>query len=286
MQPLTDAEIEHFLQFGFIRVPGCIDRDFCAEQVRLGWQRSGYDRSVPSTWARDRLHLSNKLYWPVAEVAPKAAAAIAQLCGGVERIHPSQWSDAFIINFNIGADQPWAEPSPTTVGWHKDGDFFKHFLDSPEQALLTIVIWQDVASHGGATFIAADSVGPVARHLAAHPQGCSPNDFGQLIHSCRDFREAEGHAGDVYLLHPFMLHASSPNHSGIARFITNPPVHYREPMDFQKPPAEQSPVECAILRQLGVERLDFRIASERERIVPGRIRQQAEQDAEELRHNN
>lgn len=281
MDPLSAADIEHFLQFGFIRVPGCIDRDFCAAQVRHGWERSGYDPLVPATWACDRLHLSAKIHWQVGQIAPKAEAAIHQLCGGAERIMPPGWSDAFIINFHIAADQPWAEPSAATRGWHKDGDFFRHFLDSPEQALLTIVIWQDVAARGGATFIAADSVPVVARHLAAHPEGCHPHDFGALIHHCRDFRQAEGRAGDVYLLHPFMLHASSPNHSGIARFITNPPVSYREPMDFGRDPSQQSPVERAILRSLGVERLTFRITAPRTSIVPERIRIQAEQDAEE-----
>lgn len=281
MSPLSAVDIEHFLQYGFVRVPGCIPRDFCAEQVRQGWVRSSYDPRDPTTWVHDRLHLSSKIHWPVAEVSPKAEAAIHQLCGGAERIHPPTWTDAFIINFHIGADQPWTDPSPTTVGWHKDGDFFRHFLDSPEQALLTIVIWQDVAARGGATFIAADSVPVVARHLAAHPAGCEPNDFGDLILQCRDFRQAEGQAGDVYLLHPYMLHASSPNHSGIARFITNPPVHYREPMNFDRDPSQQSPVERAIMQSLGVERFAFEIAGPRARIMPERERTQAAQDADE-----
>ena len=54
------------------------------------------------------------------------------------------WSDGFIINFGLGADQPWQPPSPEVSGWHKDGDFFRHFLDSPEQGLLTIVVWSDI----------------------------------------------------------------------------------------------------------------------------------------------
>jgi hypothetical protein len=54
-------------------------------------------------------------------------------------------------------------------GWHKDGDFFRHFLVSAEQALLTFVLWTDMLHKGGGTFVAADSVPVVARFLAEHP---------------------------------------------------------------------------------------------------------------------
>ena len=126
---------------------------------------------------------------------------------------------------------------------------------------------------GGGTFAACDSVAPVARLLAAHPEGVSPGgapeaSFGSLIHQCREFVELTGRVGDVALIHPYLLHASSQNLSGKARFITNPPVMLREPMRFDRPdPADFSPVERAVLRGLGVERLDFAPMGPRERIV-------------------
>ena len=178
-----------------------------------------------------------------------------------------------IVNFHKGADKPWQPPAPEAGGWHKDGDFFRHFLDSPEQGLLTIVIWSDIAPRGGGTFVACDSVAPVARLLAAHPEGVSPAgapeaSFGSLIHQCHEFAELTGCIGDVALIHPYLLHASSQNLSGKARFITNPPVMLREPMVFSRPEsADFSPVERAVLRGLGVERLDFAPAASRERIV-------------------
>ncbi len=275
---LTREQIEHFITFGFIKVEQCLDPGFCAEQVRLGWIHSGYDPADPTTWVTDRLHQPSLTHWRVADISPKAYAAMGELCGGVDRITDPIWSDGFIINFRIDAEKPWQEPSAATMGWHKDGDFFHHFLDSPEQGLLTIVIWQDVAPQGGGTFIAPDSIRPVARHLQAHPEGVDPYEFPskRLIAQCRDFRAATGKAGDVYLLHPYMLHASSPNRSGIARFITNPPVHFLTPMEFAPP---RSPVEQAICRALDVERLDFRIASERRPVVPMPRRSQAERDA-------
>ena len=171
-------------------------------------------------------------------------------------------------------------------GWHKDGDFFRHFLDSPEQGLLGIVIWSDIEPQSGGTFAAGDSVGPIARHLANHPDGLLPVEagFGDLIHQCSDFVEFTGRAGDVVLLHPYILHAASSNPSGRPRFITNPNVTLAEPMSFNRDdPAGYSPVELAVLRALGVQRLDFRPTAPRERVVPEREARQAKMLAEEKR---
>jgi hypothetical protein len=100
-------------------------------------------------------------------------------------------------------------------------------------------------------------------------------DIQTMIGQCRDFEQATGRAGDVYLMHPYMLHAASQNVLRRPRLITNPPVHLKEPMNFNRAdPAEFSPVERAVLRGLGVDRLDFRPTAERRKIVPERVLRQ------------
>src|SRR6185369_4311545 len=100
-------------------------------------------------------------------------------------------------------------------------------------------------------------------------------DYDALIAQCTSFVETTGRLGDVVLMHPYVLHAVSQNHRGTARFITNPPITLREPMRFDRPdPVEHSPVERAVLRALGVERLDYRPAGPREDVVPERVRRQ------------
>jgi hypothetical protein len=271
--PLTEADIEHFLTRGYVVVPGCFTREFAESWTSEAFRRLGYDPDDPGTWAQEIVHMPAAQRVPMDEIAPKAWAAACQLLGGVERVQPCTWGNGMIVNFRKGADQPWQPPSPAVGGWHKDGDFFRHFLDSPEQGLLTIVIWSDIEPQGGGTFVACDSVPTVARTLAAHPEGLPPSgapeaSFGSLIHQCREFVELTGKIGDVALIHPYVLHASSQNHSGKARFITNPPITLKEPMRFDREnPADFSPVERAILRGLGVERYDFRPTHERERYV-------------------
>lgn len=240
---------------------------------------------APDTWVEERVHLSGQRRLDTAVLAPRALAAATQLLGGADRVQlPWSWSDAFIANLGVGKDRPWTPPSADVGGWHKDGDFFRHFLDSPEQGLLTIVLWTDMHHRGGGTFIATDSVGVMARLLAEHPEGLRPDEMdpATLIGQCHEFVELTGRAGDVVLLHPFMLHATSQNVIGHGRLITNPPVALREPMRFDRTGDDhQSAVERAVLNGLGVDRHVFRATAERESIIPDRVRRQRERDADE-----
>jgi hypothetical protein len=266
---LSKQEIEQFVNNGFVQLSDCFDRDFARRWTDEAFVRLGYDPDNPATWEKPIVHMPDESRVLVKEFAPKAYDAICQLLGGEDRIRENiTWANGFIANFSLGADRPWTPPSPEAGGWHKDGDFFYHFLDSPEQGLLLILIWKDIAPRGGGTFFAPDSIKPVAEYLLTDRTGIHPfeNRFGSLITKCSDFREAAGRAGDVIFMHPYMLHASSQNHSGIARFITNPPVALREPMNFNREnPEDYSPVERAVLHALGVERLDYHIEGERRR---------------------
>lgn len=285
---LTDEQAEHFLERGFVTVHGAFDAADAQPWIDDAWIRFGYDRDDPGSWVEKRIHLSSRSHVDARVFAPAAWRSAADLAGGEERlVLPWRWGDSFIANLGVGHDRPWQPPSPAVGGWHKDGDFFRHFLDSPEQALLTFVLWTDMLPKGGGTFVAADSVPVVARFLAEHPEGVLPGDFdyAELIGQCRDFVEMTGEAGDVVLLHPFTLHATSQNVLGVPRMITNPALALREPMTFNRPnPDDLSLVERAVLRALGVDRLDFVPAGPRESVVPERVRrQQARAEAENER---
>ena len=275
---LRPDQIAHFLDQGYLTIPGCFSRDAAEAITDQAFVRLGYDKNDPATWTAPRVHMPALSSFDCKTFAPAAWDAICDLLGGEERIHqPCRWSDALIANFHEGKDRPWAGPSPQSPGWHKDGDFFRHFLDSPEQGLLVLVLWTDIAPQGGGTFIAPDSVPRVARFFASRPEGAAPNEipFRQIISECSEFQECTGSTGDVVLCHPFLLHTVSQNHGGKARFITNPPVSLKEPMNFNRADTgDFSPVEQAILNALGVERLDFQPTRGRERIVPDRVKRE------------
>jgi hypothetical protein len=283
-QVLTDEQAAHFLEHGYVVVHDCFSIEAAEELTASIWTRLGYDPDDQSTWAEPSIHMPSHRQLDVKEFAPKAWLAACDLVGGADRVDGTfAWGDGFIVNLYQGADQPWEPASADSPGWHKDGDFFRHFLDSPEQGLLTLVLWSDVEHQGGATFVAKDSVGPVARYLADHPEGVLPTEFPtrELVGQCTDFAEATGRVGDVFLLHPFILHAKAQNTRRLPRFITNPPVHLSQPMSFDRVDDDYSLVELAILRGLGVDRYDFRPTAPREPVVPARVRRQEQMKAAE-----
>jgi len=271
---LTDEQVQHFLEHGYVVVKGCVVPELAQRWTDRAYGRLGYDKQDPTSWEKDIAWMYPENRLPVREVSARAWDAICDVVGGEDRVEDAvleveghfsainsfEWSDAFIINFNRGADQPWQPPSAESGGWHKDGDYFRHFLNSREQALLTIVLWSNVAHQGGGTFIAPDSIGHIARFLAERPEGVKPGGipFQQIIGQCSEFVEVTGDMGDFVILHPFMLHTSSQNVLSVPRFMSNPTVVLKEQMDLNRPDVEDfSLLEQVTLRNLGVERYDF-----------------------------
>ena len=275
---LTDEDVAQFIRKGYVKIEKAFPKHVAKEWTDRCFERLGYDPADKSTWVEQRIHMGGDQFVDVKEFAPRVYDAICDLVGGEERLgKPCRWSDHFIVNLGVRADEPWQPASPETPGWHKDGDFFRHFLDSPEQGLLVFVNWTDVVHLGGPTYIATDSVPVIAKYLAAHPEGVLPNafDFPARIAECHEFEEATSEAGDVYLLHPFLLHAASQNPLRLIRIITNPPVHLNEPLQLDREnPEDYSPVELAVLAALGVDRYPFTAQAPRERIVPERVKRQ------------
>ena len=296
-EALTADDVRQFLEKGYVKLSGCFTREAADEHTRHIWDRLGYRADDPSTWERPSVHMASHQDIDVPTFAPKAWRAACELIGGEERMaagNPFPWTDGFIVNLWQDADRPWAPASPTSPGWHVDGGFFRHYLDSPEQGLLAVVLWSDVVPRGGGTFVATDSVGPVARFLAAHPGGVLPGadpaddppgfPYADLIGQCGEFVEATGEVGDVYLLHPFVLHAKSQNVLRRPRFITNSTLFLDRPMRFDRPdPDDHSLVEQAVLRALGVDRYPFTATGPRARVESNLSREHERTAVEERR---
>ena len=258
-----------FLRNYMVHLKGALPRQLCRDWVEDYFDRSGIDEADPDTFP-DELNgfTSGTRTIPIPEAAPGAWEVICELLGGEDQIdeRTRSFGNGFNLNANRGADEPWQGPGAESPGWHKDGWFFRHFLDSPEQALLCLVIWRDIGPQSGGTFFAPDSVPLICRELLAHPEGLPHNHgWGRLIHQCRDFRELVAGVGDVIILHPFMLHAPSQNPSGRIRFMNNKVVSLNEPMQFMRADGAYTALEASILGALQVDSLDFRITRQRKR---------------------
>ncbi|NKB66421.1 MAG: hypothetical protein GKR89_05130 [Candidatus Latescibacteria bacterium] len=252
-----------------IHLRGALPPELCRDWVEEYFTRTGIDETDPATYPDEPNGFTKGTRRiAFAEAAPQAWEVICELLGGEDKIDERTRSvgNGFNLNANRGADRPWCGPGADSPGWHKDGWFFRHFLDSPEQALLCLVIWRDIQPHSGGTFFAPDSVPLICRELLAHPEGLPHNhSWGRLIEQCRDFRELSAGTGDIIILHPFMLHAGSQNPSGRFRFMNNSVISLREPMQFNRIDGAYTALEASILGALQVDSLDFDITRERKR---------------------
>jgi hypothetical protein len=263
---------------GYVRVAGALDGSFCEAVARDAFARLEVDESDPSTWPAGPVHLPVVRNWDLAEVAPDAMAALDVLVGGADAVRFAGVQDNLIVNFPDPV-RPWWPPSagaPGVTGWHKDGDWFRHFLDSPEQGLLVIVFWRDVAERQGATYVAVDSIGPVAELLASEPGGLDPAELVEpnrrIIAGCGDFRALTGRQGDIVFAHPFLLHTASANGLGAPRVISNSSVMLAAPMRFDRSPGQHTAVEQSILDALGARNLEFVATGPRRKVASDRAR--------------
>jgi hypothetical protein len=65
--------------------------------------------------------------------------------------------------------------------------------------------------------------------------------------------QATGSAGDVYLCHPFLVHAAQAHHGKVPWFIAQPPLKPVGELEIDRTGHVYSPVEEAIRLGLGIE---------------------------------
>ncbi|KAK7923100.1 hypothetical protein PG985_007171 [Apiospora marii] len=302
--PLTEEQKEFFLKNGYIKLSRCFTREQAAELTEGVWTRLGMSADDKSTWTQHKINMPSHRTFDAATLAPKAWSAICELCGGAERVDEQRsryWRDSLIVNLGTAAGEGKPVPPRALDNWHVDGDFFVHYLDSPEQALLVIPLFSDVPPEGGGTMLCPDAVPKIARWLYDHPEGVSPRmvprghpDFIkeknlewylELVRGCDEFVEASGEVGDVFLLHPLMMHSATSNALRHARIITNPPVSFRAPQVFDREDgSEYSLVELKTIQSVGgLDKMKgWKPTMPPEAIVPMRVRIQEEMKRKEL----
>ncbi|KAI1341044.1 hypothetical protein F5Y15DRAFT_414167 [Xylariaceae sp. FL0016] len=294
---LTEEQKQHFIEKGWVKIEGAFTAEQAAPLMANIDKRLGVDLEDKSTWKQWRTNLKPTQWVQASEFAPKAWAAICELSGGQERLEPEGcfWSDGFIVNLGDAAYEGRPTPFEDLDVFHVDGQFFVHYLDSTDQAILTVPLWTDVEAGGGPTALCPGTVGTVAKWLFDHPEGCNPDmvprsdprfgdtygtHFGWANEVARAngiFDAATGKAGDVFLLHPFLIHSTTRNERRVFRAITNSKTSLREPYRLYRADGNYSILEQSIRKGLADKGVtddqlkDWRITAPREGFKPGLV---------------
>ncbi len=85
-QVLTDAQVQSFLDNGYLVVKDCVPRELAESWINEGYQRLGYDPNDPDTWVKDIIWMDHRHELPIKDISPKAWGALLDVIGGEERI--------------------------------------------------------------------------------------------------------------------------------------------------------------------------------------------------------
>lgn len=303
---LTREDAAHFIEYGYVVVKEAFSKAVAARNCETAWREleseHAVDRNRPESWSTPVPGKRGPIRYlrtkgtgvriPLRVQQARAFFAQTDLIGGSSRL-PNDgadlvWGDGAIANLGIEEDPRWQPPAPRQPGWHKDGWHFRHFLNSPEQGLLTVPLYSDIQPKSGGTYVAVDSLKPVARLLASHRPGFHPDSvqgagylIPALIEQCGSFTELTGEAGDMVLLHPFMLHRVSINPSTRPRFIANMALVLKQPMNLNRSDSTAySLVELATLKALGTTDLDYETTREMKPFKPSPFRNEEERETQ------
>lgn len=265
-----DAEtIQDFIKDGFLHYPGAIPSEVITECREWMIEDAGIKLSDPSSWTKPVVRIGGsraKCFW-LASNQPGLYEAFDALIGKGRWKYPVQGTGSFPIRFP-------SEQDPGDTDWHIDGSFVVDndihvTLDSKERALLMLILFSDITEDDAPTRIRRGSHLLVPKCL---PRDLSGVSFQTVVPQLPELNDlpidlATGRAGDVYLCHPFLVHAASFPHRGDSpRFLSQPGVAHELPypdapydglitngrFNLDREDGDYSPVEQAIL--LGLER--------------------------------
>jgi hypothetical protein len=256
---LTQDQISAFLTDGYVAVRGAVPAEVvegCQDVIWSELQQRGVLRDDSSTWSAPVVRI------PCPEGGPFAKAGTQPLLGEAcdQLIGAGRWWRRDGIGGSIPVRFP-SESDPGDAGWHIEASYetggqWRVNTRSRGRGLLALYLLTDVVAEAAPTRLRPGS------HLDVPPILCPAGDDGldwseaaQRAAQASAHRAtvlATGEAGDVFLCHPFLVHAASWPHCGrFPRMIAQPAVALHGEYPLQGLPVTlPSPVELAILASL------------------------------------
>ncbi|MFJ7075551.1 phytanoyl-CoA dioxygenase family protein [Streptomyces sp. NPDC098781] len=255
-----------------MKIPGAFSKEtaeVCRERL---WRETGKDPENPRTWTEPVVRIPPINDPPFLESCntPILHRAYDQLYGVGRWIDPD-WPGTFPVRF----PHP-GEPMDTAwhfdAGWHVDESWFEALEDGGDlgkvdphgfrvsiqsrgRALLILLLYSEVGPQDAPTRIRVGSHLDVPPMIAPYgEEGCGllRDDVIDEATAHRPEVLATGEPGDVYIVHPFVVHAAQANRVGRPKFMAQASVEPRELVRTDRPDGAYSPVERAVRMGLGL----------------------------------
>ncbi|MEV4256145.1 phytanoyl-CoA dioxygenase family protein [Spirillospora sp. NPDC049652] len=246
-----DIDVESFIRDGFVHVPEAFPRAVADEGRALLWEMAGCSPDDPSTWTQPVLRLYDQGQPPFREAAqsPSLHQAYDALVG------EGRWTPKKTVGGSYAVRFP-SDDDPGDDGWHIESSFpgpdpndylsYRVNLTSRGRALLVLFLFSDTEEDDAPTRVRVGSHLDVPPLLEpAGEDGLAFMEIANQAAAASEYRKvafATGRAGDVYLCHPFLVHAAQGHRGRNVKFMAQPGLEPAVPLSVDGP----SPVEHAI----------------------------------------
>lgn len=218
---MTDLLARQFIADGFVKIERAVPPDVARACAELLWAETGANPNDSATWT-----------W-----VPRSSLGWFP--------HPDEPDDA---------------------GWHVEGSYqppgktgYWVNMHSKGRALLMLFLFSMVDDQDAPTRIRVGSHRDVPPLLQPYGEaGLSMFSIAAQIEAASAHRPvslATGVAGDVYLCHPFLVHAAQPHHGRRPRLMAQPPLYPAAPLRLTRDDGDYSPVERAILQAIDAQQV-------------------------------
>jgi len=248
---LSQAQTDAFVADGFVAVRGAVPADVllaCQNEIWSALSDLGVLRDDPSTWRAPvvRIPCPDSEAFAAAGTQPVLWEAFDQLIG------EGRWWRRRGVGGTIPVRFP-SQADPGDAGWHIEasfdsgGEWWVNYR-SRGRGLLALYLFSDVDADSAPTRVRPGSHWDAARVLRPHGNEGMPfreaAPMAAEASAARPTTLVTGRAGDVFLCHPFLVHAASwPHTGGHPRIIAQPGVALHDAFPLVPP---LSPVELAI----------------------------------------
>jgi hypothetical protein len=254
MEKLSTAQIEEFIELGYVKIEHAFPRDIAESCCSILWETIQLEPDKPETWTQPVIRIGELGFDPFKKAANTTILinAFNQLAG--DNWLPRITLGSFPIRF------PSKEIANDT-GWHVDASFpgsdpndyfeWKININSKGRALLMLFLFSNVSEQDAPTRIKERSHLDVAKILES--RGAEGLSFMQLAEKLNDIPgrkevTATGNAGTVYLCHPFLVHAAQQHTGKTPKFMAQPPLLSKTDFNIFQPVEKGCPIEQAIMK--------------------------------------